>query len=225
MVAAAREREGVGRLKSQSTHARVNLAGVSGLSGTFDATQLEGPGHTPAEVRLDDGRILRVPVDALTRRDDGTFTLQIDADALAAAAGDREVSAGGQVVIPVVAETLHVGKREVEAGRVRVTKVVSEREELVEQLLRKEEFEIERVAVGREVSGPVEVRHEGETLIIPLVEEVLVVEKRLVLREELRVTRRSTEVRDAQRVTLRSEDVRVERSAGKPEAAHGTGVA
>jgi len=56
-----------------------------------------------------------------------------------------------------------------------------------------------------------EIRHEGDTTIIPVLEEVLVVEKRLILREELHIIRRREEHRDPQKVTLRKENVEVER--------------
>ena len=55
------------------------------------------------------------------------------------------------------------------------------------------------------------VRSEGDTTIIPLYEEVLVVEKRLVLVEEIRITKRQTEKRELERVTLRREQATVER--------------
>jgi hypothetical protein len=55
------------------------------------------------------------------------------------------------------------------------------------------------------------VRYEGDTMVIPIFEEVLVVEKRLVLKEEIRVTRRRTSFRSPQRVTLRREVPTVER--------------
>jgi stress response protein YsnF len=48
-------------------------------------------------------------------------------------------------------------------------------------------------------------------MIIPVLEEVLVVEKRLMLREEVRITRRRSEVHETQEVMLRSESVSVER--------------
>jgi stress response protein YsnF len=47
--------------------------------------------------------------------------------------------------------------------------------------------------------------------IIPLVEEVLVVEKRLLLREEIRVTRRQSAEKFHEVYTLQSEEVHVER--------------
>ena len=126
--------------------------------------------------------------------------------------GEREPA----IVVPVVEEELRVGKRVVETGRVRVSKHVREREELVDETLVREEYEVERVPVGVFVDEPVGPRHEGETLVVPVLEEVLVVEKRLRVREELRITRRQTEARERQRVTLLGEEVSVERT-GPPE--------
>ena len=212
-------------MKTESRSARVKLAGSSGLYGTFDATALQAAGGQTLTVRMDDGRTLMVPPDTLFRMDEGIYELRLTAAALAQFSQRGDVALTERVVIPLVAETLSVAKREVETGRVRVTKVVKEHEELVEQLLRKDEVTVERVPVGRAVDGPVAVREEGDTIIIPLVEEVLVVEKRLMLREELRVTRRANEVRDSQRVSLRREDVEVERISSGDKKTNGTGVA
>ena len=74
-----------------------------------------------------------------------------------------------------------------------------------------EEVEVERVPVNRLVEGPVAVRQEGDTTIVPLVEEILVVEKRLMLKEELRITKRRVEEHAPQRITLRTEEATVER--------------
>ena len=63
----------------------------------------------------------------------------------------------------------------------------------------------------RVVDGPVPVREENGTTIISIVEEVLVVEKRLMLREEIHIRKQRIETHQPQRVTLRSEEVRVER--------------
>ncbi len=130
--------------------------------------------------------------------------------------GEREAAGeGGQLpmgVVPVIEEALRVGKRVVETGRVRVTKTVREHEEVVDEPLMREEYEVERVPVDAFVDGPVGPRQEGETLVVPVLEEVLVVEKRLLVREELRITRRRTEEREPLRVKLLSEEVSVERA-------------
>jgi uncharacterized protein (TIGR02271 family) len=113
-------------------------------------------------------------------------------------------------VIPVIAETLEIGRRELQ-GAVRIRKVVQENPITVDETLRDERVTVERVAIGRRLDGPVGVRHEGDVMIIPVVEERLVVEKRLVLVEEIRVRRESVARREPQHVTLRQEQILVER--------------
>jgi uncharacterized protein (TIGR02271 family) len=70
---------------------------------------------------------------------------------------------------------------------------------------------VERVSIDRVVDQAPPPRQEGDTLVLPVLEEVVVVERRLVLKEEVRITRRATESRNPQTVTLRSEDVRIDR--------------
>ena len=123
-------------------------------------------------------------------------------------------------MIPLVEEQIRVGTRVRETGRVRLTKHVDTETVVVDEPLLREEVEVERVAVGRYVDEPLGVRHEGDTTIIPIMEEVLVVEKRLLLKEELHVTKRQTEVHEPQQVSLRKQHVEVERLApteGAPE--------
>ena len=115
------------------------------------------------------------------------------------------------VVVPVIEEVAEVGRQAVEAGRVRISKHVRQRQEVVDQAVVTEEVVVERVPVNRVISGPVEPREEDGVLIVPVVEEVLVVEKRLVLKEEVRISRRRTESRQPQTVTLRAEDVEIQR--------------
>ena len=197
----------------------------------FDAegvrAALEGPAEGEpdgrARVRLADGLRLLLPTGELTRREDGALLFLGSFDELASAARVREWKAGGArvqedaAVVPVVEEQLRVGKRVVETGRVRVTKSVREREEVVDEPLVREEYDVERVPVNVYVDEPVGPRHEGDTLIVPVLEEVLVVEKRLLVREELRITRRQTEERETRRVTLLGEEVSVERTGPRDE--------
>jgi len=114
--------------------------------------------------------------------------------------------------IPVIEEKVDVGKRVVDRGRgVRVTKHVKEHDLVIDQPLLREEVMVERVPIDRVLGGDLpKQRYEGDTLIIPVVEEVLVLEKKLRLKEEVRITRRSQAEREAQRVRLKSEEVSVE---------------
>ena len=117
-----------------------------------------------------------------------------------------------QEAIPLVEEKLSVGIREVETGRVRIRTLVDEHVELARADLSRETVEVERVPVGREIDALPPVREEGDTLIVPVVEEVLVVEKRLWLREEVRLTRTRTVEPFEAPVTLRRTEAVVERS-------------
>lgn len=112
-------------------------------------------------------------------------------------------------IIPVLRETLNVSKREVERGRVVIHKTVSERDEAVEILLRQTDVSVERVPVGRIVTEAPSSRQEGDVMIVPVMEEVLVVEKRLVLKEELHIRRTTTERMSHEVVRLRSESVEI----------------
>jgi uncharacterized protein (TIGR02271 family) len=119
--------------------------------------------------------------------------------------------ASGDEAIPVIEEELTVGIREVETGRVRIRTITREDDRAIDQALASMAVDVERVPIGREIQVAPEVRDDGETMVIPVVEERLVVEKRLFLREEIHVRRRLTETRFQQTVTLRSQDVVVER--------------
>jgi uncharacterized protein (TIGR02271 family) len=113
--------------------------------------------------------------------------------------------------IPVVDEEARIDKREVVTGRVRIRTRVEEAEETVRDTLDEEVVEVERVPVDRIVDAAPAVRQDGDVTIIPVMEEVLVVEKRLVLKEELHVRRRRKQESVEVPVTLRRERVEVER--------------
>jgi uncharacterized protein (TIGR02271 family) len=155
------------------------------------------------EARLDDGRIIRLPASEVTPLDDGNFLARVRFDAIAAAADS--------IVVPVIEEQVTVSRRVVEAGRVRITKTVHTDEAHIDEPLLHEVVQVDRQPVNEFVDEAPPMRTEGDTLIVPLVEEVLVVEKRLLVREELRITRQQTEKRHAETVTLRREDAHVER--------------
>ncbi|QQE89503.1 YsnF/AvaK domain-containing protein [Azotobacter chroococcum] len=116
--------------------------------------------------------------------------------------------------IPVMVEEAVLHKRQVESGRVRITKSVETENCLLEESLLHDEVQVERVSCGTEVdpAHPPQVRQEGDVTVIPVLEEVLVVEKRLVLKEELRVRRVVHEEPHSVPVTLRREQVTVERT-------------
>ncbi len=123
--------------------------------------------------------------------------------------------------IPVVAEQLAVGTRSVDTGRgVRVHKTVVEQPVTIDERLGRDEVEVRHVAVDRIVAleeAPT-TRHDGDTLVVPILEEVLVVERRIRIKEELHITRIRREDHHQQEVVLKAEQVSVERfdESGNP---------
>jgi uncharacterized protein (TIGR02271 family) len=114
-------------------------------------------------------------------------------------------------VIPLVEERLDIAKREVETGRVRVRIHVDEREETLAAELTRDAVEIRRVARNVPLAELPTVRLEGNVTVIPVVEEQLVVEKRLVLVEEIHVLRKREVVNEAVPATVRAERAEIER--------------
>ena len=131
---------------------------------------------------------------------------------------EQEVAA-----IPLVEERVSVAKREVETGRFRIRVTVEERQDIVPAELAHDEVEIERVPMNQTLSQLPSVRLEGSTTIIPVVEEVVVVEKKLVLVEEIHVRRKSNVRTQDIPVTLRSEQAEIERTGFADEAAGDVG--
>ena len=122
-------------------------------------------------------------------------------------------------VVQLHEEELGVKKQWTEAGEVLIRKRVERRTDTIPVELGYEEVSVERVPANRilaEGERP-EPRQEGDTLIVPVVEEEIVVTKRLVVREELHVTKkRLTRQRDV-KDEVRSEHLDIE-TTGNLEA-------
>jgi uncharacterized protein (TIGR02271 family) len=199
---------------------------ANGLEGTIiaDRSLSTHTGNTGAAdmgqqllVRFQNGEQVLVPRSLLIQQADGRYRLMASIEELVAKHGSlarTEANEEQTLVVPVTEENVTVQKRVIEKGRVEIHKRVDERTELVDQPLRIEQVEIERVAINRVIDEPVSIRHEGNTTIIPLLEEVLVVEKRLMLREEVHIKKLQTTVHDPQEVRLRAERVEIVRKPG-----------
>lgn len=130
------------------------------------------------------------------------------------ASGHRE-----QESISVVEENLQVGVRKEATGKVRAVKTVNEENVIVSGAVTHEELDVERISLNQVLdTAPPPVRYEGDTTIIPVVREEVVVQTRLVLVEEVRITRRQVEKQVELPVTLRKEEIRIEREGGKGTA-------
>jgi uncharacterized protein (TIGR02271 family) len=116
-----------------------------------------------------------------------------------------------QVVIPLHAEEVSIGKKQVATGRVKVSTVTHSREEVVQQLLQSERIEIERVPMGQIIGKVPEIRTEGDITIIPVVEETVVLQRQLVLKEEVRIRRIRETQNYQERVMLRQQEAVITR--------------
>jgi stress response protein YsnF len=123
----------------------------------------------------------------------------------------RDQDAGREKSLPIAEETASLDRREEVTGHVRVTTTVDSEEHVLQADLLDEQVEVTRVPVGRVVTEAPPVRTEGDVTVVPVLEEIAVVEKRLVLREELHLRRVARRHAQAIPVTLRRQRAVVER--------------
>lgn len=125
-----------------------------------------------------------------------------------------------QETLALAAEDLRVGKAERVTGRVRIAVTTDVVDTPVEMDLARTEMRVETVPIDRVLEPgempPVQTKR-GETTVIPVLEEVVVVEKRLLLRAEVHVTPVTSSETLSTTVPLRRQTATVERVAGDGE--------
>lgn len=121
-----------------------------------------------------------------------------------------KIAPGEERVIPVAEEIVKAGKLSRPAGVTRISKKVHEKIEVVDEPLSEDEVSVERVPVNKYVEGPLPVREQNGITIVPVFEEVLVTEKRILLKEELHIRKLTRTVHKPQKIVLRSEEAVVE---------------
>ena len=121
------------------------------------------------------------------------------------------VESADEIVVPVLEEDVIASAKPVKTGAVRVEKHVEKRLRKLEMPLVDEKVEIRRVPVNRVVTEMPGTRRQGETIIIPVVEEELIISKRLVIREEIHLIRHRTKRRVTKEVTVHREIAKVHR--------------
>ncbi len=117
----------------------------------------------------------------------------------------------------MIEEQVQIGKKEVETAKVHISKRVHEELKDVDIPAMHEEVEVERVAMNKIVEeAPPPVRYEGDKMIISVLKEEVVVQKKLVLVEELHVTKKQVETHRTEKMPLRKEEVTIERVKPHP---------
>jgi uncharacterized protein (TIGR02271 family) len=121
------------------------------------------------------------------------------------------------LIIPVIEETLTVDKQVVTTGKIRIEKQVEEVAEPVNIDLQHDEYTIKRVAIDKYIDGEApQVRQEGNTMIIPVVKEVVV--KRLLLVEEVHIIKDVITTNEQLNIPVRKETVTVNRLTDNQES-------
>jgi stress response protein YsnF len=96
-------------------------------------------------------------------------------------------------------------------ANIQIALVTGTREQLIDEELTRVRVEVERVPIGRTIEVVPTISQEGDTTIIPVVEEIVVVERRLVLKEEVRIRRVSTKEQHQETVVLREQEAVITR--------------
>ena len=112
--------------------------------------------------------------------------------------------------IPVIEEQLRVEKKEVET-KVYISKQIQEEEATVEVPLQHDKVNVERIAVNQYVEERPNVRYEGDKIIIPVVQEEIVVEKKILLVEEVHINREYYQENFSKTFSLKKEIIEVTR--------------
>ena len=128
---------------------------------------------------------------------------------------DHGGSEKNKTIIPVVEETIQLDKEWIEKGATRFKKKVDEETVNVPLLSRTQKYSVERIPVNQYVDqAPPAIRYEGKTMIISIIEEEAVIQKRLKVVEELHITSSEVEKRTNAEVNLKKERIIIERDPG-----------
>lgn len=124
------------------------------------------------------------------------------------------------VTIPVVAEEARVRKHRADTERVSVRTIPEEERVVLHDEVLRDDIEITRVPIDCPVECVPPIRTEGDVTIVPVVEERLVVEKRLFVVEEIHLRRRTRVEPVAIPATLRKTRIEIEREDLRPTGEH-----
>jgi uncharacterized protein (TIGR02271 family) len=115
-------------------------------------------------------------------------------------------------------EELAAGVRQREAGSVNVNKSVRTETETVRVPKMREQVDVERVPVGREVEDPeaAQTAFGEEEVVVPVYEEEVVVSTRVVLKEEVRLRKEVVEEEEVVEVDLRKEEIEIDDETSRP---------
>ena len=190
-------------MNSVATRRDPTVVDPDGVRGRIREFSNDDKHVTTVVVELDGGARITLPTELLHHHDGGGYAVDAPWKSLVGGSPDVE--------IPIIEEHVVVGVRSVPAERLRVRRKVVTDEKIVETPIWTEQIQVEHVPVGAFVDRAPPTRQEGDTLIIPCVEEVAVVETRLRVREELRIRVVRERRLDRQTIPVRRFEIEIER--------------
>lgn len=160
---------------------RSRVVDLDGVSGWMHGIVLVKGTEPVARVRLSNGGELMIPFEVLHHDDRGGYRLS------GRWRDFTQRSTSGTTTIPVIQERATVSVRPAPERKTRIRRRIVSQPQVVETPIWQERVEIQRVPIGQIVERAPAARQDGDVLIVPVVEEITVVEKRLRVREELRI--------------------------------------
>lgn len=178
---------------------------IEDLEGTILPIQGVTEDESSVIVRLANSSLALVPIRYLQRKTEDRYYLPMSFHDL------KEPGKDSTRLIPVIEEKPIVSKRTVETEKVTIRKTVKETPKIIEESLAREEVRVDRVPKHEIRDEPAQPRFEGSVQVIPVQEEILVVEKKYLVKEEIRIEKIHVQQNEKVTVSLKSEEVTVER--------------
>jgi uncharacterized protein (TIGR02271 family) len=150
--------------------------------------------------RLPDNTVVTVPIQFLKAKNNQRYILSRSFQDFT-----------DEILIPVVKEEPVIKKRKVDRTRIKIKKSVTEEPKSVQENLASENYDIKRMPLGEIRETPAEVRIEGDVTIIPVQEEILVTQKKILVREEIHIRKFKSEKTENVTVNLKKEEVTIDR--------------
>jgi stress response protein YsnF len=204
--------------------AKAKVTDAAGSRGRLLTDMPAGARAGTIAIALEDGRHVVVPHEHLSADADGQYRVDARFDDFEVIEEIEEIESKHSPhddarTIPVAREELSVERRTRAIGRLRIDKRTETEEVMLDDQIEFDRAEVERVPIGRVVDEPPQVRREGDTIVIPVLEERLL--KQVVLVEEVHVRRRRHTKDVSEPVSLRREEVDISHrrldSDGEPD--------
>src|SRR6185437_6429508 len=117
----------------------------------------------------------------------------------------------GEPALQLLAENVTISRRSAAGDTVRAETVTRTRDRHIDESLSHVRVEVDRVPIEQPITAVPPIREEGDTTFLSVVEEIIVIERRLILKEEVRIRHVHVTERHRETVSLREQSVEISR--------------